>query len=359
MILSNRILLITSNEETARSLIERLLMVEHYSVNVERSAADGLKNFKDSGADLVILEWNLPDMECGQFLRELRRLDADIPLLVIFDDSKSDQVLQLGEVTYCQLISKSLSAPALTFNVQKGLEMRQALLANKRLVSILKEQHAGLQKQNLLLVRRVEETAKNLSRLYEDLRTTYLRTIRALAQAIDARDHYTHKHSENVSRYSILIAKVLEFPIKEVETLREAAELHDIGKIGISDLILLKTSSLTKEEWEMIKKHPQTGAQILEPLTFLTDVIELVRQHHEHFNGSGYPAGLVGDAILLGARILHVADAYDSMISPRSYRPIPLSREQACAELERNRDTQFDPNVVDAFLKIVNELQEA
>jgi putative nucleotidyltransferase with HDIG domain len=356
MNLENKILLISNNEETAHSFIERLLIVENYSITVERTAAAALQSLKTAGCDLVVLEWNLPDMDYSRFLHEVRAVDPDVPFLVVLDENKPEQLQQLGEFPICHLIGKSFNASAITFSVQKNLEVRQILQANKRLVALVKDQHSGLQKQNLLLARRVEETTKNLSRLYEDLRTTYMRTIRALAQAIDARDHYTHSHSENVSRYAVAIAKSMGYAVKDIEILREAAELHDIGKIGISDTILLKAGTLTKEEWEMIKNHPQTGAQILEPLTFLTDVTELVRQHHEHFDGSGYPARLKGEAILLGARILHVADSFDSMTSPRSYRPIPLSREQACAELMRNANIQFDPNVIETFLKIVNEV---
>ena len=243
----------------------------------------------------------------------------------------------------------------LLFLARKGAELHAMLAAHRRLSGILKEQNSGLQKQNILLAKRIEESTRNLARLYEDLRSTYMRTIRALAQAIDARDHYTHSHSENVSKYSVALARELGFAVKDIEIMRDAAELHDIGKIGISDLILLKPSSLTQEEWLEIKKHPQTGAQILEPLTFLSEVIELVRQHHEHFDGSGYPGGKKGPDILQGARILHVADAYDAMVSARSYRKVPLSKEQAIAELKRNSGTQFDPQVVEAFLKLMSE----
>ena len=120
---------------------------------------------------------------------------------------------------------------------------------------------------------------------------------------------------------------------------------------------MLKPASLTPQEWEQIKKHPITGAQILEPLTFLNDVIDLVRQHHEHYDGTGYPEGRKGEDILLGARIIHIADAYEAMRSARSYRKTPLTKEAAVAEIVKNRGTQFDPKVVDAFLKVVDKLQ--
>jgi len=181
-----------------------------------------------------------------------------------------------------------------------------------------------------------------------------MRTIRVLAHAIDARDHYTHDHSENVAKYAVAIARQMNMTVKEIEIIRDASELHDLGKIGIEDTILMKPAALTPEEWNQVKLHPQMGAQILEPLTFLTDVIELVRQHHEHFDGSGYPAGRRGDEIILGARIIHLADAFEAMTSARSYRKVPLSREEAIAEIQRKSNTQFDPRVVEAFLQVVN-----
>ncbi|MGE5308469.1 MAG: HD domain-containing phosphohydrolase [Deltaproteobacteria bacterium] len=356
MTLDNRILLINDNEDISRYLIEQLMVYGNYSVSLETTAAAAMESIKSTGFDLAVVKWGMPDMACPQLIKELRVLDNELPIIVLFEENKADLAQQIAELPVCNYFNKPFSGPAITFMVAKGLELRSLLLSNKRLVSILKEQNSGLQKQNLLLSKRIEDSTRNLARLYEDLRSTYLRTIRALAQAIDARDHYTHSHSENVSKYAVAIAREMGYTVKDLEILRDASELHDIGKIGISDLILLKPASLTREEWEEIKKHPQRGAQILEPLTFLSDVIELVRQHHEHFDGTGYPSGKRGEEILLGSRILHVADAYDSMVSARSYRKIPLSKEQAIAELSRNAGTQFDPKVVDAFLRIVNEM---
>ena len=157
-------------------------------------------------------------------------------------------------------------------------------------------------------------------------------------------------------RYAVAIAKELKLPARDIELIRQACELHDLGKIGVEDSILLKTSTLTPLEWEQIRKHPTIGAQILEPLTFLTSVVGFVRQHHEHYDGSGYPEGRKGDDILLGARIIHVADAYEAMRSARSYRKISLMKEAAVLEIKRNSGTQFDPKIVDVFLKVVDNL---
>jgi HD-GYP domain-containing protein (c-di-GMP phosphodiesterase class II) len=148
----------------------------------------------------------------------------------------------------------------------------------------------------------------------------------------------------------------MKLPPKDIEILRQACELHDLGKIGIGDNILLKSSALTVQEWEEIRKHPVIGAKILEPLTFLNGVVELVRQHHENYDGSGYPEGRKNNDILLGARIIHLADAYEAMRSARSYRKKPLFKEAAILEIKRNSGTQFDPKIVDVFLKVVDNL---
>ena len=230
------------------------------------------------------------------------------------------------------------------------------MVAHQKLAQSLQEHNVDLQKQNNLLARRIEESARNLTRLYEDLRSTYLRTIKALAQAIDARDHYTHSHSENVVKYASAIASEMGLSFNDKEAIREACELHDLGKIGIQDNVLSKPTALDKEEWDKVKLHPAIGAQILQPLTFLGGVTELVRQHHEHYDGSGYPEGRRQDEILLGARIINLADAYDAMRSPRAYRKNPLTKEEAIFEIKQNSGKQFDPKVVETFLKVVDKL---
>jgi len=188
------------------------------------------------------------------------------------------------------------------------------------------------------------------------LRSTYLRTIKALAEAIDARDHYTHSHSENVEKYAIEIAQELNLPAKDIELISEACQLHDLGKIGIQDSILIKPAALTKEEWKIMKSHPQKGAQILQPLTFMHGVIDLIRQHHENYDGTGYPNMLKGNQILLGARIIHLADAYEAMTSARSYRKKPLTKQEAVEEIKRCTGTQFDPKIVEVFMKVLDKL---
>ena len=192
------------------------------------------------------------------------------------------------------------------------------------------------------------------ARLFREISSLYLSTIRSLANAVDAKDHYTHSHSENVTRISVAIAEEMGLPARQVQRLQLAAQIHDLGKIGVHDYVLNKTEKLTADEWEEIKSHPLKGAQILEPLNFLNDIVEAIKQHHEKFNGTGYPAGLKGDAICLEARIIAVADTYDAMTSDRSYRKA-LTKEVAVAEIRKCSSTQFDPDVAGAFLRVVEK----
>jgi len=186
------------------------------------------------------------------------------------------------------------------------------------------------------------------------MQSAYMATVKALAQTIDAKDHYTHSHSENVTKYAVAIAKEMGFSQREVHTLREACQLHDLGKIGIHDYILNKSEKLTQEEWEKIRSHSLRGAEILEPLTFLDEVIILIRQHHERYDGTGYPNGLIGEEIKLGARIIAVADAFDAMTSERPYRKA-YSKEYTISKLKETSGTQFDPQVVKAFLEVLKK----
>ncbi len=184
---------------------------------------------------------------------------------------------------------------------------------------------------------------------HKALEETFLGTIRSLAEAIDAKDPSTHGHSDWVAKYAVMISRQLGLSDDEVETIRFAGYLHDVGKIGISDRILGKPSQLDPDQWKMMKKHAGLGAKILEPVKISTAIKAAVRHHHERYDGKGYPSGLSGEAIPAGARTLAVADAYEAMTADRPYRKA-LNDEQALAELKRCSGTQFDPLMVQAFL---------
>jgi putative nucleotidyltransferase with HDIG domain len=325
-------------------------------VSVESNSHFGLENFRRNGFDIVIVKFGMPDLDGFSLIKELRKIDPECIIIVLIEEANPRLIKDIYNMGAYDFINHPINLEKLFFLVKKGMDLRSLIMAHHKLTDGLEEQNKALQKQNTLLARRIEESTKNLTRLYEDLRQTYMRTIKVLAQAIDARDHYTHSHSENVAKYAVAIAEQMHLSANEIALIRDACELHDLGKIGIEDNILGKPSTLTPSEWEQVKRHPQTGAQILEPLTFLDGVIDLVKQHHEHYDGSGYPEGRKSEDILLGARIIHVADAYEAMRSARSYRLVPLTKEQAIQEIKRNSGTQFDPKVVEAFLKVVDKL---
>jgi HD-GYP domain-containing protein (c-di-GMP phosphodiesterase class II) len=189
---------------------------------------------------------------------------------------------------------------------------------------------------------------------YRRLQEVYLNTVSALTEAIDTRDHYTKNHSEHVTKYAICIGKEMGLDDKRMEILNNASKLHDIGKIGVHDYILMKPGKLTNEEWEEIKLHSLKGVKILQPLTFLNGSIDAIRSHHERYDGGGYPDGKKGEDIPLEARIMAVADSFDAMTTERPYRKA-LSIDEAKEEIIRNKGTQFDPQAVDAFLRCLDK----
>jgi len=197
--------------------------------------------------------------------------------------------------------------------------------------------------------------------LEENLEKVYLSTILTLTDMVEAKDHYTRSHSDEVARFAVMTAKEMNLPDENIEQIRMAAQLHDLGKIAVSDVILLKEGKLTDEEWKQIKKHPEKGVEILKPLHFLhgdNGVLEYIRSHHERFDGKGYPNGYKEGQIKLGARIMAVADSYHAMISSRPYRRKALSVKDAKEELKNNAGKQFDPDVVDAFLSALEKMEK-
>ncbi|MFH1783498.1 MAG: HD domain-containing phosphohydrolase [bacterium] len=194
------------------------------------------------------------------------------------------------------------------------------------------------------------------ARLYEDLRNSYMNNLQSLAYALDAKDPYTQGHVFRVGDYATHMGERLGMDRDEIENLETAAHMHDIGKIGISDLILHKPGKLTEEEYKKIKEHPEISEQIVSPIGLPHDVLSFIRHHHERIDGKGYPDGLKGENIPVGARILGIADAYDAMRSNRPYRKA-LSEEKAKEELRKCSNTQFDKKITDVFLKYLEEVQ--
>lgn len=193
----------------------------------------------------------------------------------------------------------------------------------------------------------------NLNQLYDDLINSNRQTIKALSNSIEANDIYTQGHCERVTKFALLLAGEIGISESSKTDLELAAILHDVGKVGIPYHILNKPGRLDEMEYELVKKHPEIGSRIISNIEFLKNASDIILQHHERFDGKGYPLGLEGSEILIAARILNIVDAYDAMTSARSYRNTPMTMEEAIAELQLNKGVQFDPLLTEAFVRII------
>ena len=206
--------------------------------------------------------------------------------------------------------------------------------------------------QLISLIADQASSALRRSSLHEQLEESLIETVIALANAVEARDTYTESHSARMEDLVVQICHHLDFSDEDIQNMRWAARLHDIGKIGVPDHILRKPGKLNEEEWVAMRQHPQIGSKILEPISKMSSVSPIIRSHHEKFDGSGYPDGLTREDIPLGARILTVVDAYVAMTDDRLYRK-SLGHKKAILELIEHKGTQFDPLIVDLFLKVI------
>ncbi|GAF81745.1 unnamed protein product [marine sediment metagenome] len=325
-----------------------------YDVMVAFNGKLGLDVFSEKKSDVVFLDMTIRDVDPLRLISEFKKRDLSIVVVILVPTDGIQHIQEAFNLGVYDYLTKPPKPEDIYFTSKRAMMQRKFLLNSRIALNSLEERNISLQKQNIMLAKRIEESTKNLTQLYEDLRDTYMRTIKALAQAIDARDHYTHSHSKNVTRYAQMIAQEFKMDTQKIEEILDACQLHDLGKIGVHDYILVKPGKLTPDEFEEVKLHALKGAQILEPLTFLEGVIKIVKQHHERYDGNGYPFGLKGEQIDIGARIMSIADTYDAMTSARPYRIQPLSKEEAIKEIKKESGRQFDPKVVDVFLKIVN-----
>jgi len=262
-------------------------------------------------------------------------------------------------------ISKAHKIPAHMKRFLRGLGLKSSisipLMADSTVLGVLNlaKRHSkpffDKEDGELLLILAYEAgTAISNCRLFEEVHALYEGTIVSLAAAIDARDHYTHGHSRRVAKIALTLAKKLKLSEAAIEKTRLSSMLHDIGKIGVPDQILLKPGKLTDMEWDVIKKHPAHAVAILKHLPRLKHIIPIVYHEHERYDGKGYIEGLKGKEIPMESRIIAVADAYEAMTSNRPYRRA-MRKEKAINEIRINSGTQFDPDVVKTFLKVVNK----
>lgn len=281
-------------------------------------------------------------------------LILDFLMSPIHGDEVVEKIREFNKNLYILLLTghKDLAPPLETI---KRLDIQGYCEKSDKFDQILLLIESGL--KSVEQVRTIREINEKLSDAYASLKEAYHGTMEALRVAVDAKDSYTAGHSDRVAYYSKLMGQKLGLSEDDLQTLYEGALFHDIGKIGIPDSVLKKAGPLSNEEYDDIKNHPSIGAHILLPAKIFSDLIPIVRSHHERYDGTGYPAKLSGEDIPFMARIVAVADAFDAMTSDRSYRP-RFTLIKALDELERCKGTQFDPNIVDAFLLAIKENKE-
>ena len=285
----------------------------------------------------------MPGLDGIGVLSAIRELDPDAAVMVLTgapDLKVAIDSLKLGAYDF---IMKPVNIDELLIATERALERRQLLAERKQYQELLE--------------RRVEEATRDLQAAYRQLQDTYRTTLETLGAALDTRDVGTEAHSRRVHGYAIATAHQHGVAEGDLVDLAHGVLLHDIGKIGIPDAILLKPGPLTPEEWAIMRRHPEIGKRLLENIPFLKGAVPIVYCHHERWDGTGYPRGLQGQDIPLGARIFAVVDAFDAMTFDRPYSKA-ISFHAAKAEIRRCASTHFDPAVVASFLRVPDAMLE-
>jgi putative two-component system response regulator len=311
-----------------------LILREEYNILVASSAEEGLKIMREKKPDLIVSDVMMPGMDGYEFCRQVK-LDETLrhtPILLVTALSESSKLVEGVDSGADDYLSKPFDPMVLKARISSLLRMRRI------------EAELALINRNSKI--RNEDLIERQQSLFSSL-------IKSLASTIDAKDEYTHNHSVRVTEYCLAMAESMGIAGTERKDIEMAAILHDVGKIGVPESILLKKGKLTDEEFSQVKTHPVKGESIIKQVVELKNVALIVRAHHERYDGRGYPDGLAKQSIPLEARIMSVADSYDAMTSNRPYR-MSLSHNTAVKEIVKNSGTQFDPEVVEHFLKLTD-----
>jgi putative nucleotidyltransferase with HDIG domain len=328
-------ILVVDDEEAIREVVSTLLDAQGFQCTTASNGRLGLEAFRKDSFDLVLSDIVMPEMDGLKLLGELRMDDPDVPVIMVtamHDISIALEAIRAGAYDY---ILKPFEKDQLYLSVRRALEHRELVLENRTYQSDLEQL--------------VAERTQQLSIALQDLEQSYDYTLEALGGALDAKDAETEGHCQRVTAFTITIAKAMGVEKGLLRHIARGAFLHDIGKMGVPDSILTKAGPLTNEEREIMRRHCDIGFAVLERIPFLKEAAEIVLSHQEFYDGTGYPRGLKGEQIPLGARIFAVADTLDAMISDRPYRKaLPISA--ARAEIQKFSGIQFDPRVVEVFM---------
>jgi response regulator RpfG family c-di-GMP phosphodiesterase len=337
---TNDRILIVDDEANVRSVLLRHFEEEGTECIAAPSALDALGKMEDQNFSLVICDVMMPGMSGMEFLRQVKKQHPEMAFIMItglMDINTAVDSLHIGAFDF---ITKPFELSAMRRAVDRALERRRLLVENRC--------------HREKLEQKIRERTFELNEALHDVEESYKITLEALVAALDAREHETQAHSQRVREYTMTLALDLGLKHDDLIQTGRGALLHDVGKIGVRDSILLKPGKLNEEEWIEMRQHPQIGYTILQSIEFLCPAAEIVLCHQERWDGKGYPNCLAGEDIPLGARIFAIADTLDAMTSDRPYRK-GLSFETAWNEIRSCSGTQFDPSIVDAFLALPPE----
>lgn len=332
------LLVIDDNPVTLRLLVEFLR--PKFACHQADSMAGAFDKIREKDYAVILFGLSLPDDVCEAVITQIKTVSPHSLLIIVSERDSAESAVKAFRAGAFDFILKPFQLKVIEKSVKRAYEQFEMKHLKNRYHFHLEEL--------------ASERAAELDKALEEVENSYRITLKALVQALETRDFETHGHSERVVTFSLRLGHELGLDKDALRNLELGALLHDIGKIGVPDAILRKPAALNEEEWNKMKLHPQHGQKILRNIPFLEDAAHLVAQHHEKWDGTGYPYGLRGEDIDLSARIFAVVDAFDAMVSDRVYRKGRPYRD-AVIELERFAGTQFDPIVVEAFKNIPPE----
>ena len=338
-----RNVLIVDDDWQVREVLHEIFFSAGYTCQLAGDGREGLEAFRATLPPLTVTDLKMPVMDGIALLQAIREADTDAAVIVLTGAADVKTAIESLKLGAHDFIMKPVNVDELLIAAERALERRSLLVERREYQAVLE--------------RRVDEATENLEKAYHQLQHTYQQTLEALGAALDSRDVGTESHSRRVHGYSLALAREHGIPEDHLTDLAHGVLLHDIGKIGIPDAILLKPGTLTPDEWKVMRTHPEIGKRLIEKIPFLHGAIPVVWCHHEKWDGAGYPRGLAGEAIPLNARIFSVVDAFDAMTFDRPYsKAIPF--EAAIAEIKRCAGAHFDPRVVESFLRVPQHLLE-
>jgi response regulator RpfG family c-di-GMP phosphodiesterase len=325
-------------DQIAQKLLDVFAHVQRVCLLLEENNKDFKPRFIKNRAEVAPYPF--------QISRSIVNKSVAEKVCIVANDASHDTRFSAAESVIAMDLRSVMCAPL----VSKGAVLGLIYLDNRERPNCFDENDMVL----LSALANQSATAIENSRLYENVQKAYHQSILALMNTVEAKDPYTRGHSQRTSRYSLGIAQEMKLSEEECKKIKTAAELHDIGKIGVRDLIIGKDSPLSTTEFHTIQGHVLTGEKILRPIEYLNFALPAIRHHHEKYDGSGYPDGKKGNEIPLEARIVGVADAFDAMTTQRPYHN-PMPMEEALEKLKAVRGKQFDPDVVDALARFVTQ----